>query len=361
MKIGIVGASGFVGNRAIEVFHEQGNEIRPIVRSAASIESMTHKDLDNRIVNAFDQAELETAFKGCDVVIHSILGSPGLIRGTAAPTYKAAQKAGVKRIVYLSSMVVHRSAPAIGTTEASPLVEKQPFPAHPAKIYAEHKLMQLRKNGAVEVVIFRPGIVFGPRSRWVSELATQLSQGSAYFINEGKGICNSVYIDNLIHGIQLGLTAPQADGEAFFVGDREIVTWLDFYRPFAEAFGVDPTQIPSLEVPDFPHSWKQELSGSIFNSQFVQKLLASIPKDLKQKLKRKKQNQPALEIVKKVAEIKPAIKIEPVVTEMMAELQQSQYKLPFSKAERILGYAPIVSFNEGCQRSLEWLSPIKTI
>jgi nucleoside-diphosphate-sugar epimerase len=40
---------------------------------------------------------------------------------------------------------------------------------------------------------------------------------------------------------------------------------------------------------------------------------------------------------------------------MMAELQQSQYKLPFNKAERILGYEPIVSFDEGCRRSIEWL------
>jgi len=359
MKIGIVGASGFVGNRAVEVFHAQGHEIRPIVRSANSINGMTQQDLDNRIVNAFDQSALEVAFRGCDVVIHSILGSPGLIRGTAAPTYKAAEKAGVRRIVYLSSMIVHRSAPAIGTTEASPLVEKQPFPTHPAKIYAERKLMQLRKRGSVEVVIFRPRVVFSPRSRWVSELANQLASGSAYFINEGKGICNSVYIDNLIHGLQLGMTVPDADGEAFFVGDRELVTWFDFYRPFAEAFGVDPTQIPSLEVPDFPHSWKQELSSSIFNSQLVQKILASIPKDFKQKLKKQKQNTSSPEVVEKIQERQPLIKAEPVVTEMMAELQQSQYKLPFTKAERILGYAPIVSFDQGCQLSLEWLLQLK--
>ncbi len=354
MKIGVVGASGFVGNRAVEVFHAQGNEVRPIVRSEASIDRLTQKNLDCQIAGAFDQSALEVAFKGCDVVIHSILGSAGLIRGTVEPAYRAAQKAGVRRIIYLSSMIVHRSSPAIGTTEASPLVEKQPFPTHSAKIDAERKLMKLRKNGSVEVVIFRPGVVFGPRSRWVSELANQLSQGTAYLINEGKGICNSVYIDNLIHGIQLGMTVPEADGEAFFVGDRELVTWFDFYRPFAEVSGIDPTQIPSLEVPDFPHSWKQELMGSVFNSQVVQKFLAAMPKDLKQKLKKSKSNKSSEKIIRKV-ETKP----EPVVTEMMAELQQSQYKLPFDKAERILGYAPIISFDEGCSHSIEWLSQLK--
>jgi len=43
----------------------------------------------------------------------------------------------------------------------------------------------------------------------------------------------------------------------------------------------------------------------------------------------------------------------------MAELQQSQYKLPFTKAEKILGYAPVVSFEEGCCLSIEWLSQLK--
>ena len=354
MKIGIMGASGFVGNRAAEVFHAQGHEIRPIVRAADSRSRLTISNLDVRVASAFDRSALESAFKGCDVVIHSILGSPGLIRGSVAPAYQAAQKAGVRRIIYLSSMIVHRFAPDIGTTEASSLVENQPFPAHSAKIYAERKLLELRKNGTVEVTIFRPGIVFGPRSRWVVELTNQLSQGTAYFINNGRGICNSVYIDNLIHGIQLGMTVPAADGEAFFVGDRERVTWFDFYLPFARALGVDPAQIPSPIVPEFTRSWKQELVASVSNSQFVQEFLASLPEDIKQKIKNivPKRNKASADRKVEVAESSP----QPVVTEMMAELQQSQYKLVFDKAKRILDYEPLISFDEGCRRSIAWLS-----
>lgn len=356
MKIGIVGASGFVGNRAVEMLHLEGNEVRPILRSFASIDRLTQKNLDCRIAGAFDESALEKAFKGCDIIVHSILGSPGLIRGSVVPAYKAAQKAGVRRIIYLSSMIVHRSAPAPGTTEASLFVENQPFPAHSAKIYAERKLMELRKSGSVEIAIFRPGIVFGPRSRWVIDLANQLSQGTAYFINEGKGICNSVYIDNLIHAIRLAMTVPEADGEAFFVGDREQVTWFDFYRPFAETFGINPMQIPQLNAPEFTHSWKEQIMGSVWNSQIMQKVLAATSDDLKQKIKyaMPKRHKPSSETFEKV-ETKP----QPVVTEMMAELQQSQYKLPFDKAEKILGYKPIVSFDEGCRRSLEWLAESK--
>jgi 2-alkyl-3-oxoalkanoate reductase len=352
IKIGIVGASGFVGNRAVEMLHTGETEVRPIVRSTTSLDRLIHKDLDCRVAAAFDQAALASAFQGCDVVIHSILGSPGVIRGSIAPTYKAAQKAGVRRIIYLSSMIVHRPAPAPGTTEASPFVENQPYPAHPAKIAAERKLLQLRQKGAVEVVIFRPGIVFGPRSRWVNDLANQLVQGTAYFVNGGRGVCNSVYVDNLIDAMRRAMFVPAADGEAFFVGDREQVTWFDFYCPFAEAFGINPASIPDLPIPTFKHSWKERLRGLLWDAEVTQRVLSMCSEEVKQNLKPilSKRAEPALS---PSASIVPESK--PVVTEMMAELQQSQYKLSFSKAERILGYEPIVSFNDGCCHSIEWL------
>lgn len=361
VTVGVVGASGFVGNRAVEMLHEAGITVYPIVRHAASLQRFTQMGLQGYVANAFDQAALERAFQNCDVVIHSVLGSSGLIQGSVAPAYRAAQRAGVRRLLYLSSMIVHTSAPAPGTTEATPPITHQPgFPTHIAKIKAEQTLLRLREKGSVEVVIFRPGIVFGPRSRWVNDLAKQLVQGTAYFINDGRGICNTVYVDNLIHAMHLSISASGADGEAFFVGDREHVTWFDFYRPFAIAFGVDPNQIPQLPAPTFTHSAKEEWLRSIRESEMVQRGLALVSDDLKQKMKRlfpKRTGSKAK--VDATVSLQPDISLtkkpSPTITEMMAILQQSQYKLPFNKAERILGYAPIVSFEEGCQRSINWL------
>lgn len=353
VKIGVVGASGFVGNRAVEMLHDEGMMVCPIVRQVSSLHSFAQTGLEGYVANAFDQVALEKAFSGCDVVIHSVLGSAGLIRGSVTPTYRAAQKAGVRRLIYLSSMIVHTSAPAPGTTESTPPIEYQPgFPTHIAKIDAERNLLRLRQKGSVEVVIFRPGIVFGPRSRWITELAEQLTQGGAYFINDGRGVCNTVYVDNLVHAMHLAILAPGADGEAFFVGDREQVTWCDFYRPFAMALDVDLKQIPQLTAPEFTHSKKQQWINAIRESEIIQKGIALLSDDLKQIMKSVflKRNRAVVEKLPTAA-----VKIQPVVTEMMTILQQSQYKLPFSKAEKILGYKPIVSFEEGCHRSIKWL------
>ena len=116
--------------------------------------------------------------------------------------------------------------------------------------------------------------------------------------------------------------------------------------------GVDPTQIPTLTAPEFTHSWQRESIGAVVNSQFVQRVLSSVSEDVKQKIKNivPKRNKSSAEKVD-IVETNP----KPIVTEMMAELQQSQYKLTFDKAQRIIGYEPLVSFDEGCRRSIEWL------
>jgi hypothetical protein len=44
------------------------------------------------------------------------------------------------------------------------------------------------------------------------------------------------------------------------------------------------------------------------------------------------------------------------VSEERALLHRCRYKLPFTKAEVELGYRPIVTFEEGCRRSVAWLT-----
>ena len=353
MKIGILGASGFIGNRAVEMLADQGYEVYPIVRAQSSVSRLTRSDLEIRFANALDQAALTQAFTNCEIVIHSVLGSPGLIRSSIAPAYRAAQKAGVRRLIYLSSMCVHGQAPAPGTTEATPLNPRQPFPYNSAKIAAEQKLQQLRKRGTVEVVIFRPGIVFGPRSRWIINLANELLEGRAYLLNGGEAICNTVYVDNLVQGMSQAICIPEADGEAFFVGDTEQVTWAEFYRPFAIALGVNPSQIHYVNPPTFTitRNWKKHLSSAIRDSMLMQKLLASISDDFKQILKNR--------LSKPSSSIPPLSRgvpsTQPKVSSEMTALQACQYKLPLNKAKQLLSYQPAISFSDACQYCFDWL------
>jgi nucleoside-diphosphate-sugar epimerase len=158
VKIAVLGASGFIGSRVVEALHlSQRAEVRPVVRRYAGLARAARFDLDFRVAPATDFAALSTAFAGCDVVIHAIAGDPSVILGTLEAPYRAAQAAGVRRIVYLSSASVHGQSPAPGTDESTPLNDRQPLAYNNAKVQAERKLLQLRRTGKAAA---------GPNCRW---------------------------------------------------------------------------------------------------------------------------------------------------------------------------------------------------
>ena len=69
-------------------------------------------------------AAIEKQWGRLDFAVHAIAGGPSLILGSLAPVYQAAQEAGVRRLVYLSTASVHGQAPEPGTTESTPLGEQ---------------------------------------------------------------------------------------------------------------------------------------------------------------------------------------------------------------------------------------------
>ncbi|HEY9871638.1 MAG TPA: NAD(P)-dependent oxidoreductase [Candidatus Obscuribacterales bacterium] len=353
LKVAVIGASGFIGSRAVEILHLRGlAEVRPVVRTYSSLARVSRFNLDARVADALDKTAMRQALDGCDVVVHSVLGDPPVITGTVAPVYEAAQQSGVKRVVYLSSIAVHGLAPPPGTNESSPLSLTQPLPYSRAKIRAEQRLLRLREKGSVEVVILRPGIVFGPRSRWTAELADQLLQGTACLVDDGQGICNTTYVDNLVEAIFLAATVNNVDGQAFLIGDRETVTWADFYAPVAAAFGVELNEIPRVDVPQGAQDLR-ELVERIRVSSPVQGVAPFVPARLKRAIKAGVKGLIAPPAASEWSRPEPPA---PAVSKEAALLQRCRYKVPCAKAESMLGYQARVPFAEGCRRSIGWLA-----
>lgn len=346
-RIAVVGASGFIGSRLVEMLHlESLAEIRPIVRRLSGLARSARFSVPGRVADAFDATALRNAFEGCEIVVHAVAGDRRTILGTLAPTYQAAQKARVQRLVYLSSASVHGQAPLPGTDESSPLNARQSVPYNNSKVGAERRLRRLRRGGDVELVILRPGIVFGPRSSWTGGLADELLTGRAYLVEGGAGICNSIYIDNLVRAIHLAATAPGVDGHAFLVGDRETVTWLDFYRPLVEALGMRLSEVPSVDF--------QRPRGAVRPSRRIRAALSRLPAPLRRRLRVVRGTRPAKETSSRPPWARSAHS-KLTVTEERALLHRCRYKLPSKKAEVMLGYTPLVSFDEAYRRSIGWL------
>jgi len=353
MKIALVGASGFVGTRMMEKWLLEGSfEVVPVVRSYSSLAVMARFDLPWQVCNVMDPAALAKAFEGCDAVVHAAIGDPGQIERMAESIYRAAETARVRRLVVLSSASVHGQAPPPSTDETSPLHERHAMAYNTAKVRAERILNRLSASGTVEVSMLRPSVVYGPRSRWITDTARQLLDGSACLIRGGEAICNGIYVDNLIQAVELALTVPQAAGEVFLVGDAELVTWRAFYQCIADALGVGMETVRSIEPPTFARPLKERV-GAITSLPVTQKLLPLIPSKLKRLTKvvlANWQETPAGN-----AWTLPSLATSCATTEELSLLQQCEWRLPMQKAQTVLGYQPGVPFNEAMRRSLAWL------
>jgi nucleoside-diphosphate-sugar epimerase len=352
VKIAILGAGGFVGSRAIELFHLTGAfDLRPVVRRPAALARASRFQLDCRLADALDSRQLEEAFRGCDALLHLATGDPRMITGSVRPVYEAAARAGLRRIVYMSSASVHGQAPDPGTSEDTPLHQRHALAYNNAKVAAEREWRRLEQCGGPEIVVLRPAIVFGPRSRWIASCAEELLAGRAYLIDGGRGVCNTIYIDNLLHAARLALTAPQAASGTFFVGDRERITWLDFYHSIAHALGIDPATITMLDrAPDFHPGFRDRLRAFKSNPA-AQVGLRCTPPRLKRSVK-------AALAAWRVTSAMPddrAAAPGPQPTLEMTLLQRCTWQLPWAKAAAALGYEPLVPVAEGMRRSIAWL------
>jgi len=350
MRVAVVGASGFIGNRTVEMLHLGGRaEVRPIVRRVAGMALSSRFALDCRLADACDGEALARAFEGCDVVVHAVSGDTQVILGTLAPTYRAARQAGVRRIVYLSTASVHGQAPVAGVDERTPLRDDQVIAYNNAKVRAERRLAELHREGGVELVILRPGIVHGPRSSWIGGFADALLEGEASLVDRGRGICNAIYVDNLVHAIDLAASAA-VDGEVFLVADEEQVTWADVYRPVAHALGFALDDLPEAIVPDFSAPRPVDV---LRRSRAGRVLVRMLPGPVRATLAA------ALGIRHDDPADDPwalPSRRRPTVTQEMALLYRCAHKLPFAKATRMLGYRPIVSFAEASERTVAWLA-----
>jgi nucleoside-diphosphate-sugar epimerase len=360
----VLGANGFIGYRLTEYLLLNDVAVpRPIVRSYRSMARVSRFNLDTRLSDVLDTDTLARALVGCEVAFHCVVGDRKTILDSITSTYAACRQAGVRRLVYLSSAVVHGHNPSPGTDESSPLIRHQPFEYNVSKVLAETKLHSMMRDRSVECVIFRPCIVYGPRSTyWSAGVATDILARRAYLVENGDGICNTIFIDNLVEAMILCATHPAASGKTFLIKDAERVTWRQLYATVADAVGMDLSTIGSVsattavEFMAVPLSERlRDSSRAIAKSRLVRatkELVRNVPGTISLVRSVRARLQPWKTRVG--AGWQPPIKGFTLDREIVS-LQLCRYELPSRLLAEVVGYRPTVSFRDGSQKTAEWL------
>ena len=249
-------------------------------------------------------------------------------------------------MIYLSSMAVHGWHAPPGTDEATPLPRRHPVPYDGWKARGERALRtRLPRDG--DAVRDPPA-----RDRLRAALAVdrrlrarRRSTGSAYVVAGGRGVCNAIYVDNLVHAVDLALEREEAAGETFLVADDDAVTWRMLYEPVCRALGRSWDVVADL-APRSPRPTLGERLLTLKEDPAARVALDRVPRALRNPIRRLAVRPLAQEFSQNVPR-RPALET--------SILQTCGYRFPTTKARRLLGFEPPVTFDEACRRTVAWL------
>ena len=74
-----------------------------------------------------------------------------------------------------------------------------------------------------------------------------LINGTVILPDEGEGICNAVYVDDVVDAMILAAKNPAAVGQRFLISGDPI-TWAQFYEALAKAAGARPPKYLPAEA-----------------------------------------------------------------------------------------------------------------
>ncbi|MGY1601170.1 NAD-dependent epimerase/dehydratase family protein [Geodermatophilus sp. SYSU D00815] len=181
MRVAVLGAGGFVGGAVAQTLREAGEDVRPV--AAPRLTGTSAGPADVAAVAAGEMGDrLVAALTGCEVVVNcagianaaagaspELTGANALLPGVLA---LAAERAGVRRLVHVSSAAVQGRSRMLDESDRF-----APFsPYSVSKAAGEQLLLRLEPEVAgLEVVRYRPTSVHGP-DRQVSRALSRLAR-----------------------------------------------------------------------------------------------------------------------------------------------------------------------------------------
>jgi nucleoside-diphosphate-sugar epimerase len=253
----VTGSSGFLGTALVQTAVSAGYAVNTSSRHGVP-------GSDTAIVNfatgSLDGAtDWSAALQGVDVVVHCAGRAHVLNEKSADPLpvfrgvnvdgtlnlARQAAQAKVSRLVFISSIGVNGvcTAPGNAFSESD---KPNPHNAYAvSKWEAEQGLAQLAESGAIETVIIRPPLIYGPNAPGnFGALQRAVLRGLPLPLQRVNNLRSLIGIDNLVHFILTCVSDPRAAGETFVVSDNQDISTAELIRLMALAAGRPQRMLP---------------------------------------------------------------------------------------------------------------------
>ncbi len=218
MRVLVTGGSGFIGSHVVDKLRERGHE--PVIYDLRPSPWHEPGSVDTVLGSITDREALERALHSCDAVAHlaavadvnDVHAAPEdaervNARGTVA-VLEAARRAGVKRIVYASTIWVYSDCEPEEVDEETLL----PPPSHlytSTKLAGELYCKAYQELYGIDYTILRFGIPYGPRAREAAVIPAFVNKALAgeplTLAGDGSQSRKFVYVEDLADGVALGL------------------------------------------------------------------------------------------------------------------------------------------------------------
>ncbi len=249
-KVVVTGATGFIGGRLVQQLVDQGANVLCLVRRGSRRARPLPPGASARVLDLADADAVSAALDGADLVFHCAYDwddTSWNLRALRA-LIDACRVNSCLRLVHLSSFVVY--APGNGEmTEDSALTAAKVGYAH-TKLELEAEVMRAVREDVLPATILQPTIVYGPFSlTWTDRPADMLIYGTVILPDSGVGICNAVYVDDVVSAMILAATKREAVGERFLISGPSPISWAQFYEEVATAAGAKgPQYLPAQAI-----------------------------------------------------------------------------------------------------------------
>ena len=254
-EIFVTGGSGYLGRNLIRRLVRDGHAVVALARSAASaarVEALGATAVEGDML---DPASLEAGMAGCTRLVHAAADTGhGAFEADQHQTnlagttnvFTAARRAGIARGVHVSTEAVLLSgAPLIDADETTPIPARHAGSYSASKAAAERAALAL-DSAQCPIVVVRPRFVWGrDDTTALPQLAAAARSGKLAWIDGGHYRTSTAHIDNVCEGIALALEKGRG-GEAYFITDGAPVEFRAFVTRLLQAAGLE---VPAREVP----------------------------------------------------------------------------------------------------------------
>lgn len=253
----VTGASGFVGSRLVAALASAGQRVRALSRGGRlpetpclSLAPEAAKNVEIVRGDVLDVASLDAAAAGCRQAYHlagyakNWAPDAGVFHQVNVEGLRcvlaAARRAGVKRVVWTSTMMTFEPSPPGSVNDESTPRTTPYFTDYERSKAAAEEVAQAAVAGGQEVVTVNPSRVYGPgpltEGNALSRIVDQYDRGRApVLLAGGRNVANYAFVEDVVAGLQAAMERGRP-GECYLLGGPN-ASLAEFFRAIDRVSG----------------------------------------------------------------------------------------------------------------------------